>query len=95
MTIDQLVTAANYYVYSDFSLSDTFSDVYRLLGLQQAVVGLPHLAGQMGAACGCATNEHTDICLFNYSTTFPSNIHIVGLLYRLDFTRFYGIFFEI
>ena len=28
----------------------------------------------------------------NYSTTYPSNILIVGSSYRLNFTLFYGIF---
>ena len=38
-------------------------------------------------------NDHTNICLFNYSTTYPSNILIMSSLYRLDFSLFYGIFF--
>ena len=39
-------------------------------------------------------NDHTNICLFNYSTTYPLNILIVGSLYRLDFSPFNGIFFQ-
>jgi hypothetical protein len=39
-------------------------------------------------------NDRTDICLFNYSMTYPSNILIVGLSYRFDFALFYGIFFQ-
>ena len=58
-----------------------------------AVLGLLYLAGAMDAACGCAANDHTDICLFNYSTTYPSNILIVGSSYRFDFTLFHGFFF--
>ena len=66
-----------------------------MLVLQNAVLVLLYLAGAMDAACGCAINNHTDIWLFNYSTTYPSNILIVSSLYRFDFSLFYGIFFEI
>ena len=64
-----------------------------MLVLQNAVLVLLYLAGPMDTACGCAINDHTDIWLFNYSTTYPSNILIVSSLYRLDFSLFYGIFF--
>ena len=64
-----------------------------MLVLQNAVLVLLYLAGAMDAACGCAINDHTNIWLFNYSTTYPSNILIVSSLYRFDFSLFYGIFF--
>jgi hypothetical protein len=62
-----------------------------------AVLGLLYLAGPMDVTCGCATNDHSDICLFNYSMTYLSNILIVGSSYKFNFTLFYGIifFFEI
>ena len=66
-----------------------------MLVLQNAVLVLLYLAGAMDTACGCAINDHTDIWLFNYSMTYPSNILIVSSLYRFDFSLFYGIFFEI
>jgi hypothetical protein len=65
-----------------------------LQNASNAALGLLYLAGPMDVACRCATNDHSDICLFNYSTTYPSNILIVSLLYRFDSALFYGIFFS-
>ena len=35
-----------------------------MLVLQNAVPVLLYLAGPMDTACGCAINDHSDICLF-------------------------------